>query len=797
MGSTGSGEPKPAGSQAAGQVAHAGVVQPPEPVRGDGPLIGELIGYADRLSAGPGDRIRFMVSTDLPSYEVSFRRLIHGDARPNGAGPKTELVTSMPRFTCSGRVQPTATGSYVLVPPAPALSVTSLTLQAWVYPTAPRRGTLQGLLGRWSERAGCGYRLVIEADGDLALHLGAQGHTTVVARAGIPLQARYWYFVAATYDAETGRITLRQAPLSAAVLETGAYTELSTAARPRVTGDSPFLIGAAALRPGPGRRGTPVATYDGKIDSPRLFNVALRDEQLGDLRADRPPDHVTDGALVAAWAFDSEPSSTRVADTGPHRLEGTAVNMPARAVTSHTWTGRELDHTRAPEQYAAIHFHSDDLEDAGWAPSFETHLPGDLASGVYAAHLRADGAVDNIPFVVRPRTGRPTAETVVLMPTMTYLAYANERAAQWVEQAGLATGLTFDPRDDLLARHPEYGLSTYDVHADGSGVCHSSFLRPIPNMRPDYRWWNTGGLAHFPADLYLIDWLEHEGFGYDVITDHDLHNNGSDLIKPYSVLLTATHPEYWTASMLDAAEGYLSGGGRVMYLGGNGFYTVTGVHPEWPHVIEVRRTNGTRTWASAPGEGYLSTTGEPGGQWRYRGRAPNRLVGVGFTAQDNSLSPAAGYERLEESYDERVSFIFDGVGKDEIIGDFGLMNGGAGGYEIDRLDHDLGTPPSTLLLASTAGRHNDGYLLAVDEFLTTQPGLTGRANPKVRADMVYVPGPHGGAVFSVGSINWCGSLSHNDYSNNVSAITGNVLRTFLSDGPGSGELADEDGGTRR
>ena len=26
---------------------------------------------------------------------------------------------------------------------------------------------------------------------------------------------------------------------------------------------------------------------------------------------------------------------------------------------------------------------------------------------------------------------------------------------------------------------------------------------------------------------------------------------------------------------------------------------------------------------------------------------------------------------------------------------------------------------------------------------------------------------------------WCGSLSHNDYDNNVSRITENVLRTFL------------------
>ena len=36
------------------------------------------------------------------------------------------------------------------------------------------------------------------------------------------------------------------------------------------------------------------------------------------------------------------------------------------------------------------------------------------------------------------------------------------------------------------------------------------------------------------------------------------------------------------------------------------------------------------------------------------------------------------------------------------------------------------------------------------------------------------------AVFAVGAISWCGSLSHNGYDNNVSRITANVLRKFMS-----------------
>ena len=38
----------------------------------------------------------------------------------------------------------------------------------------------------------------------------------------------------------------------------------------------------------------------------------------------------------------------------------------------------------------------------------------------------------------------------------------------------------------------------------------------------------------------------------------------------------------------------------------------------------------------------------------------------------------------------------------------------------------------------------------------------------------------GGAVFSVGSISWCGSLAVNGFDNNVSRITENVLRRFAA-----------------
>ena len=195
---------------------------------------------------------------------------------------------------------------------------------------------------------------------------------------------------------------------------------------------------------------------------------------------------------------------------------------------------------------------------------------------------------------------------------------------------------------------------------------------------------------------------------------------------------------------------------------------------------------GTRAWESAPGESHHSTTGELGGLWRHRGRPPQQLVGVGFAAMGWDRS--SYFTRTEESYEDDVAFIFDGV-SEETIGDFGLIMGGAVGDELDRADSQLGTPANARLLATSVGHHSDFYTQVVEEVLAIYANETtrGSTNPDVRADMVYFETAAGGSVFSVGSIAWVGSLSHNDYNNNVSRITSNVLRSFI-DGPPPAEV---------
>ena len=70
-------------------------------------------------------------------------------------------------------------------------------------------------------------------------------------------------------------------------------------------------------------------------------------------------------------------------------------------------------------------------------------------------------------------------------------------------------------------------------------------------------------------------------------------------------------------------------------------------------------------------------------------------------------------------------------------------------------------------------------VVAPEELLTHVTTVNGeRPKALIRAEIVYFETIGDGAVFSTGSITFCGSLSHNNYENNVSRMLENVLRRF-------------------
>lgn len=271
------------------------------------------------------------------------------------------------------------------------------------------------------------------------------------------------------------------------------------------------------------------------------------------------------------------------------------------------------------------------------------------------------------------------------------------------------------------------------------------------------------------------------GFEYDVATDHDLMNEGVELFKRYNVVITGSHPEYYTEDMVDAWEKYLEGGGRGMYLAGNGMYWIAEQHPEKPHVLEIRKgEQGDQAWKSRPGEVYMGLNGLRGGLWRLRGRSSAKVWGVVYTS--HGLDVSCPFFPMSDARDPDLAWMFEGMSTDEPIGDFGLVYGGAAGLEVDRYELMAGTPPNTKLVASSYG-HSRNWGLVPEEQYFVHSGMNGPEHPLVRGDIVYFSTKNGGAHFSSSSMSWVSSLQWNDYSNNVAAMTANVIKRFAKDGP--------------
>jgi N,N-dimethylformamidase len=738
----------------------------------------KVMGYLDRWSVQRGDKLELKVSATTPDFRVDIVRFDHFFSEPKPA--RDQVVATL--GTRPGRVQQIPIGSYAVVPTLESAEFDSgLTFHCWLQPGLVPHTNPQGILSTWDAVANQGIVLSLDPDARLTIVIKTQGGFAAL-RSETTLSANRWYSVTLRIDPATDSLTLDVDACARRWLAGTTSRASASLGGATIPTGAQFLIGSTRLHDRPTRPPIPADCYNGKIDRPAVWSRPLTDDELVVIRDESPGSHSENG-LLARWNLALEVSTDRLVDISGNEHHGVTVNRPMRAVTGANWDGTATSIHQNPSHYGAIAFHQDDLDDCGWETDLVIETDPTWRSGIYAARLQAGGEFDYVPFYVRPRQEEPKANVLFLAPTDTYLAYGNEKLihAIWDDpnfvEKSTDSEVFIRPLDQYLLDHPELGASIYDCHPDGSGTCFSSRLRPLLTMRPHYVMWLHGLPRHFSADLYLIEWLETNGIDYDVATDEDLHLIGQELLADYSVVLTGGHPEYWTFDMLEELEGYLAGRGKLMYLGGNGFYWVTAMDASAPHFIEVRRgVSGIRAWTSHPGEVTLATTGEQGGLWRHRGKAPNSLCGIGFASEGWGGAP--GYVQTGQRDDPRASFIFEGIAPDEIIGDFGFIMGGAAGDEIDRFDVSLGSPEETLRLATTELRHSDYYQLVVEDCSFVLPGLGGTEEPRVRSDITYLADPNGGAVFSVGSINWIGSLMWNGGQNNVSKMTLNVLRSF-------------------
>ena len=715
-----------------------------------------VIGYAKSRSICAGETLDFYISSkDSLQYNVKLIRLISPDIGPIGPAFKFTEIENEINGTHIGKYQKILPGSFATIP-GPLPLPDDFTISLLVFPTLINQ-THQTILELTAEN-GLKIEVCNSLEAGFATYF-SQSDTVLASVVLEVLPSRTWSELNISIKSAEGLITVesnsQSKPSHLAHEPIQGHCTWSASAQNRWS-NSKIRLASRSLE---SDNHDPSSVFNGKLEKIRITDI---------------PSPGASPATIAEWDFSIGMSTDRIVDVGPHHVDGILHNMPSRGIRGSTWNGSSLSSILETDKYAAIHFHDDDIADANWDISHSLDIPKDFETGCYALRL---STVDEstpefyVPFFVRPLAGLQNSRVAYLIPTTTYSAYANMNLRVTAQFNELAHGrlTVLDSTDLLLLEAPELGKSTYDVHNDGSPVLYSGMNRPVTNFRPN------GRMYKFCLDLMIVGWFDAMEIGVDIITDDDLHREGIKSIENYSVLITGSHPEYTTHAQFDAIQSFIDNGGRLMYLGGNGFYTAAEISPLHPDIVEVRRPGQDNLWRVDHTEGTFSTSGLPGGLWRNLGRPENGLVGVGFLTQ--GFDECTFYSRKPASVSPRVSWIFDGIGVDEKIGDFGVLQGGAAGYEIDRHDFSKGSPEHSVVVASSAD-HSPVYDLMVSSILDTLP-QTGLAEDPIRADMVFFETNNGGAVFSVGSIAWAGSLGHNNYDNNVSKLTLNVLRRFL------------------
>lgn len=724
----------------------------------------DLLGYVQSLSVRSGEPVSVAVHSSGEPFSAKLVEL-HGPTSEFGHGDWSTYVSVADAQTIqvSGATQELSVGSYAIADLAESeLTTMSLSVNVWFWQSLSSPKGVTTVLGVEMRHGQVSVR-IDERQHLIADMPGMSG--AVSLKTAHPLAPGHWYGVTISTQED-------DPDWNVVIASRKSHTEPRV--QERMTsqrGGEPITLSSISLA---AASEADVGTFDGKVDSPRLWFSPLSPAELNAVIHDDP--HAPSPDLE--WSFIPSDSGGRrepVPSIGRLDTPLHLKNRPDRAVTGRLWTGDVDDYRLSPLQYSAARFHSDAIAEADWATNAEIAVPTGCRAGAYAVELRTAGQRRMIPFFVRGAQSVHSRVTY-LAPTLTYLAYANDRQHHHTDFKGMVEPRPLGQYESLIDRNPQLGSSLYDPHPDGSPWIYSALQRPLVNVSPDYVAWISGTPRHFSADLALLEWLRREVREFDVITDHVLHEEGLAALSDTDVLVTGSHPEYVTLAMHEAIGAYLDAGGKLMYMGGNGFYWVTAVSADGG--VEVRRGYaGTRSYSSAPGELTLSTEPVPAGLWRHRGRSPNALVGVGFCAQ--GWRGGAAYTVASDLPSSLHRTVFGDLGPGAILRTGGSIDHPAAD-EVDRVDPMLGTPPQTKVLASSQTL-NWSFQPVIEDQNMIVPGLDGSQNPDVRSDVAYLPLPSGGAVFSVGSIAWAMHLPVDNYRNDLAKVSTNVLRAMMAD----------------
>ena len=482
--------------------------------------------------------------------------------------PKKELedITSIPKGSIKGKFQYARSGSYAEVKDWwTSSSQEGLEVSLYFQPYLLKAGHLQSIISTLDVPSSSGFAILINAEGALTLWIGTRAGIKEFPTTFKPVRKR-WVAVRLILNGSTFSLALEPIPYVAEKTPPALHVEDTLPSPLKLSSKCSLLLaGSYAETPTselPFRRVT--AFFNGRIDSPMVKSLGPK------------------GRTLVRYDFARNIAEDTILDVSGAGNHGILVNAPTRAIRGYNWDGTETDWTKAKYGYGAIHFHEDDLDDAAWETDFTITVPPNARSGIYAVEvISTNGKTsDMISFIVRPTketTAKLDAKVALVLSTFTYLAYANEqlndtsRSSSGGTGAKLYTGSPI-PTEDFYRkeRRLDLGLSTYDVHNDGSGTVFSSSKRPMLNFKPGYLSYGLARPRELSAESMMVGFLERENIPYDVVTDHDLHLHGVSALTAYNTAITGCHPEYPTMESYNAYEHFAKRGGNLMYLGGNG-----------------------------------------------------------------------------------------------------------------------------------------------------------------------------------------------------------------------------------
>ena len=336
-----------------------------------------------------------MASSHQPGpAEVDVTRIVCGDPTRYGPGFDERPVDAIDSWSVELDEQPLTPGSYGVASVDGVPSAQRLGLRVWVMPTLlDRPARIVTLTARASDASPGSsefeaLRLDL-VDGRAVASTSVAGTETQVLVDELALTRNRWYLLDVELDTEAGKLSVSlvtarsdspgRDSVEAGRLSDMAFVELEAELDAsagddrvrhgvRVAATSGALVGAAALAPvelwlgaGPGGE-----RFDGRVARPILRS----------------------GNFSASWDLAANLAGRQVPARNPSCGPVVLHQLPTRAITGPAWDGSAHRWIDNPAHFDAVHFHHDDLYDAGW----ETTVTADAARRSAERYLRLRGA---------------------------------------------------------------------------------------------------------------------------------------------------------------------------------------------------------------------------------------------------------------------------------------------------------------------------------------------------------------------------------------------------------------------